>query len=91
MKGLAFNQYSWLTTHNSYALSGEKSATGSILISPTNQEDTVTSQLNVSFSTIFSFLGFPLRFRVNIFAACERFFSNSQHRVYLVLFSRIDF
>ncbi|KAJ4779597.1 PI-PLC X domain-containing protein [Rhynchospora pubera] len=43
--GFPFNRYSWLTTHNSYAITGEKSATGSALISPTNQEDTVTSQL----------------------------------------------
>lgn len=44
-KGLPFNRYSWLTTHNSYALQGESSATGSILVSPTNQQDNVTSQL----------------------------------------------
>nr|CAD1838680.1 unnamed protein product [Ananas comosus var. bracteatus] len=44
-KGLPFNRYSWLTTHNSYALTGESSATGSPLISPTNQEDNITSQL----------------------------------------------
>lgn len=46
VKGLPYNQYSWLTTHNSFALLGAKSATGSPLISPTNQEDSVTSQLN---------------------------------------------
>ncbi|KAI4314975.1 hypothetical protein L6164_027829 [Bauhinia variegata] len=46
VKGLAFNRYSWLTTHNSYALSGSTSATGSSILSATNQEDTVTSQLN---------------------------------------------
>ncbi|XP_010526724.1 PREDICTED: PI-PLC X domain-containing protein At5g67130 isoform X3 [Tarenaya hassleriana] len=45
VKGLPFNKYSFLTTHNSYALSGAKSATGSILISPTNQEDSVSDQL----------------------------------------------
>ncbi|KAF3438970.1 hypothetical protein FNV43_RR17245 [Rhamnella rubrinervis] len=45
VKGLPFNQYSWLTTHNSFALSGEKSATGSFIISPTNQEDSVATQL----------------------------------------------
>ncbi|XP_047321017.1 PI-PLC X domain-containing protein At5g67130-like [Impatiens glandulifera] len=45
VKDLPFNRYSWLTTHNSYALSGVKSATGSIIIAPTNQEDSVTSQL----------------------------------------------
>ncbi|XP_022949740.1 PI-PLC X domain-containing protein At5g67130-like [Cucurbita moschata] len=47
VKGLPFNRYSWLTTHNSFARSGEKPGTGSsILVAPTNQEDTVTSQLN---------------------------------------------
>ncbi|KAE9449673.1 hypothetical protein C3L33_18428, partial [Rhododendron williamsianum] len=45
VKGLPFNKYSWLTTHNSYALSGATSETGSPILSPTNQEDTVTSQL----------------------------------------------
>ncbi|CAI0553518.1 unnamed protein product [Linum tenue] len=46
MKGLPFNKYSWLTTHNSYAMMGAKSLVGSILLSPRNQEDTVTNQLN---------------------------------------------
>lgn len=46
VKGLPFNKYSWLTTHNSFALSGVKSDTGSALIAPTNQEDSVTNQLN---------------------------------------------
>ncbi|KAK4262304.1 hypothetical protein QN277_027883 [Acacia crassicarpa] len=45
VKALAFNRYSWLTTHNSYALAGARSATGSFLISPMNQEDTVAAQL----------------------------------------------
>lgn len=45
VKGLPFNRYSWLTTHNSYALSGATSKTGSTLVSPTNQEDSVTTQL----------------------------------------------
>ncbi|KAK4778285.1 hypothetical protein SAY87_018472 [Trapa incisa] len=45
VKGLPFNKYSWLTTHNSYALSGSKSQTGSTIIAPTNQEDSVTNQL----------------------------------------------
>lgn len=48
VKGLPFNRYSWLTTHNSFARYGEKSETGSFLLTPTNQEDTVTTQLNVS-------------------------------------------
>ncbi|XP_031114617.1 PI-PLC X domain-containing protein At5g67130 [Ipomoea triloba] len=45
VKGLPFNKYSWLTTHNSFAMSGTKSALGSNIIAPTNQEDTVTAQL----------------------------------------------
>ncbi|KAK7400781.1 hypothetical protein VNO78_12088 [Psophocarpus tetragonolobus] len=45
VKGLPFNRYSWLTTHNSFAILGQKSMTGSVLLSPTNQQDTVTSQL----------------------------------------------
>ncbi|XP_022775188.1 PI-PLC X domain-containing protein At5g67130-like isoform X1 [Durio zibethinus] len=45
VKGLPFNQYSWLTTHNSFALKGAKSETGSAIISPTNQEDSITNQL----------------------------------------------
>uniref|UniRef100_A0A1D1Z3S4 PI-PLC X domain-containing protein At5g67130 n=1 Tax=Anthurium amnicola TaxID=1678845 RepID=A0A1D1Z3S4_9ARAE len=44
-KGLPFNRYSWLTTHNSFALLGQASATGATVIAPTNQEDTVTAQL----------------------------------------------
>ncbi|KAK7252826.1 hypothetical protein RIF29_37046 [Crotalaria pallida] len=44
-KGLPFNRYSWLTTHNSFALAGARSATGSFLIAPMNQEDTVADQL----------------------------------------------
>ncbi|KAE9613035.1 putative PLC-like phosphodiesterase, TIM beta/alpha-barrel domain-containing protein [Lupinus albus] len=45
VKGLPFNKYSWLTTHNSYALAGARSATGSFIIAPMNQEDTVVDQL----------------------------------------------
>lgn len=45
VNGLPFNKYSWLTTHNSYAIRGSKPAVGPVLISPTNQEDSVTSQL----------------------------------------------
>ncbi|OVA15654.1 Phospholipase C [Macleaya cordata] len=44
--GLPFNRYSWLTTHNAFALLGEKSATGSAIIAPSNQQDSITSQLN---------------------------------------------
>ncbi|KAJ1273588.1 hypothetical protein BS78_06G293500 [Paspalum vaginatum] len=43
--GLPFNKYSWLTTHNSFAVVGTKSPLGSAIISPPNQEDSVTSQL----------------------------------------------
>ncbi|XP_057770281.1 PI-PLC X domain-containing protein At5g67130-like isoform X2 [Salvia miltiorrhiza] len=43
--GLPFNKYSWLTTHNSFALTGRKSGVGSDLLAPTNQEDSVTDQL----------------------------------------------
>ncbi|CAN1324693.1 PI-PLC X domain-containing protein At5g67130 [Linum perenne] len=46
VKGLPFNHYSWLTTHNSYAMMGASSLLGSLLLSPRNQEDTVTSQLD---------------------------------------------
>ncbi|KAI3739253.1 hypothetical protein L2E82_29652 [Cichorium intybus] len=45
MNGLPFNRYTWLTTHNSYALSGSKSLNGSPVHGPANQEDDVTSQL----------------------------------------------
>ncbi|KAM0905365.1 hypothetical protein ACQ4PT_017426 [Festuca glaucescens] len=43
--GLPFNNYSWLTTHNSFAITGAVSLTGANIISPANQEDTVTAQL----------------------------------------------
>ncbi|XP_062224985.1 PI-PLC X domain-containing protein At5g67130-like [Phragmites australis] len=42
---LPFNNYSWLTTHNSFAVVGTKSPTGSAIIAPPNQEDSVTAQL----------------------------------------------
>lgn len=42
---LPFNRYSWLTTHNSFAIVGTKSPLGSAIISPPNQEDSVASQL----------------------------------------------
>ncbi|KAL6224824.1 hypothetical protein ACLB2K_003679 [Fragaria x ananassa] len=45
VKGLPFNKYTWLTTHNSYAQAGVRSSTGNIIIAPMNQNDTVTSQL----------------------------------------------
>ncbi|XP_047310664.1 PI-PLC X domain-containing protein At5g67130-like [Impatiens glandulifera] len=43
---LPFNKYAFLTTHNSFAIRGEKSHTGFPRITLTNQEDTVTQQLN---------------------------------------------
>ncbi|XP_059447514.1 PI-PLC X domain-containing protein At5g67130-like isoform X2 [Corylus avellana] len=46
VKGLAFNRYSWLTTHNAYARTGVKSGTGFVILAPTNQEDSITSQLH---------------------------------------------
>jgi hypothetical protein len=44
--GLPFNKYSWLTTHNSFAVTGTPSATGAPIVSPPNQEDSVASQLS---------------------------------------------
>ncbi|OAY64716.1 PI-PLC X domain-containing protein [Ananas comosus] len=44
--GLAFNRYAWLTTHNSFARLGVRSQTGSIILAPTNQQDSITDQLN---------------------------------------------
>ena len=49
MKGLPFNKYSWLTTHNAFARLGQKSSTGAVILAPTNQQDTVGSQLEVSY------------------------------------------
>uniref|UniRef100_A0ACD5WWS8 Uncharacterized protein n=1 Tax=Avena sativa TaxID=4498 RepID=A0ACD5WWS8_AVESA len=44
--GLPFNNYSWLTTHNSFAITGAVSPiAGATIVSPVNQEDTVTAQL----------------------------------------------
>ena len=57
VKDLPFNHYTWLTTHNSFAKLGAKSATGSLILAPTNQQDSITSQLNVRyFITAFPFL-----------------------------------
>ncbi|KAH0977544.1 hypothetical protein GBA52_027263 [Prunus armeniaca] len=48
VKTLPFNRYSWLTTHNSFAMLGTKSLiTGSNIIFGTNQMDGVTAQPNV--------------------------------------------
>ncbi|KAK1310014.1 PI-PLC X domain-containing protein [Acorus calamus] len=45
-KGLPFNRYSWLTTHNSFAQMGLKSFTGVPRVTFDNQQDSVTVQLN---------------------------------------------
>ncbi|CAL9764272.1 unnamed protein product [Musa acuminata subsp. burmannicoides] len=44
--GLPFNRYSWLTTHNSFAKLGQKSRTGTPVITLENQQDSITDQLN---------------------------------------------
>ncbi|KAL3382795.1 hypothetical protein AABB24_002346 [Solanum stoloniferum] len=46
VKGLPFNRYSWLTTHNSFAKLKAKSGTGGVILAPMNQQDTITEQLN---------------------------------------------
>ncbi|CAA0807522.1 PLC-like phosphodiesterases superfamily protein [Striga hermonthica] len=46
VNGLPFNRYSWLTTHNAFALLGAKSATGGIVLTPENQQDSITDQLH---------------------------------------------
>ena len=80
VKGLPFNRYSWLTTHNSFALTGAKPPTGSALLAPTNQEDSITTQLQVRSNsnphlaflasiTFFALFSFPL-FPSNSFATC---------------------
>ncbi|XP_028767651.1 PI-PLC X domain-containing protein At5g67130 [Neltuma alba] len=46
VKGLPFNRYSWLTTHNAFAMLGQKSQTGSPVLAPVNQQDSISSQLN---------------------------------------------
>ncbi|KAK8967243.1 PI-PLC X domain-containing protein [Platanthera guangdongensis] len=43
--GLPFNRYSWLTTHNSFALLGQKSRTGTPILTLTNQQDSIAEQL----------------------------------------------
>ncbi|KAG6479586.1 hypothetical protein ZIOFF_063053 [Zingiber officinale] len=43
---LPFNKYAYLTTHNSFAIVGEPSRTGVPRVTFTNQEDSVTEQLN---------------------------------------------
>jgi hypothetical protein len=48
VKGLPFNRYSWLVTHNSFSIVGEPSHTGVERVTFYNQEDTVTNQLRVT-------------------------------------------
>ncbi|KAF2299238.1 hypothetical protein GH714_031078 [Hevea brasiliensis] len=43
---LPFNKYAFLTTHNAYAIDGYPSHTGVPRVTFTNQEDSVTQQLN---------------------------------------------
>ncbi|XP_076949066.1 PI-PLC X domain-containing protein At5g67130-like [Bidens hawaiensis] len=45
VRGLPFNRYSWLMTHNSFARIGHKSDTGAVLLAPMNQQDSITAQL----------------------------------------------
>lgn len=47
VKGLPFNRYSWLVTHNSFSILGEPSHTGVERITFYNQEDSITNQLRV--------------------------------------------
>ncbi|KAH0847883.1 hypothetical protein HID58_091675 [Brassica napus] len=44
-EGLPYNKYTWLTTHNSFARIGARSGTGSMILAPSNQQDSITSQL----------------------------------------------
>ncbi|KAM7264169.1 hypothetical protein ACFE04_001852 [Oxalis oulophora] len=46
VKGLAFNKYSWLTTHNSYANPAALTVKGPVLLTPLTQEDSITIQLS---------------------------------------------
>ncbi|RRT38568.1 hypothetical protein B296_00053674, partial [Ensete ventricosum] len=50
--GLPFNRYSWLTTHNSFAKLGQKSRTGTPVLTLENQQDSITDQLNVRTKTL---------------------------------------
>nr|GEW16244.1 PI-PLC X domain-containing protein At5g67130-like [Tanacetum cinerariifolium] len=45
VRGLPYNRYTWLMTHNSFARMGHRSETGAVLLAPMNQQDSVTSQL----------------------------------------------
>ncbi|KAL1809653.1 hypothetical protein ACET3Z_026643 [Daucus carota] len=43
---LPFNKYSFLTSHNAFAIDDEPSHTGTLRITTTNQEDTISQQLH---------------------------------------------
>ncbi|KAK6946104.1 hypothetical protein RJ641_013648 [Dillenia turbinata] len=45
VKSLPFNRYTWLTTHNAFARLGTKSVTGSVILPPPNQQDSIPRQL----------------------------------------------
>ncbi|KAL6600388.1 hypothetical protein ACP70R_045188 [Stipagrostis hirtigluma subsp. patula] len=45
VRGLPFNRYTWLVTHNSFSILGEPSRTGVERVTFYNQEDSVTNQL----------------------------------------------
>lgn len=47
VKGLPFNKYTWLVTHNSFSIVNEPSFTGTPRVTFFNQEDSVTNQLRV--------------------------------------------
>ena len=49
-----FNKYAFLTTHNSYAINRRRVLTGSPRCTLTNQEDSITHQLNVMLSFLIS-------------------------------------
>ncbi|KAL9259626.1 PI-PLC X domain-containing protein [Drosera capensis] len=48
VRGLPFNRYSWLRTHKSFAKLGQRSGTGSRLLTLMNQQDSITPQLHNS-------------------------------------------
>ncbi|XP_078443746.1 PI-PLC X domain-containing protein At5g67130-like [Wolffia australiana] len=45
VKGLPFNKYSWIVTHNAFSILEEPSLTGTSRVTFYNQEDSVTNQL----------------------------------------------
>nr|GLL39143.1 PI-PLC X domain-containing protein At5g67130 [Ipomoea trifida]GLL39145.1 PI-PLC X domain-containing protein At5g67130 [Ipomoea trifida] len=48
---LPFNKYAFLTTHNAFSITGWSSRTGVPNVAPKNQEDSITQQLNVEWSS----------------------------------------